>query len=144
MQFGFCSCNASVAIAKSIAPECRMKLINTRTPAALLLPAVQALQAVCQACVPLLCLSPAFMAQGVDKCYDDSEAEVVAREADLLQYLEQIRRQLRAGKELCYVTVNKDANLLEIPQASTQWQSGAAVTYAVPVLQKPKQMTVYR
>ena len=37
-------------------------------------------------------------------------------EADMAEYLQQIRRQLGAGKDLCYVTVNKDVNLLEIPE----------------------------
>ena len=54
--------------------------------------------------------------QGVDKEYDDAEGRVKDMEADLAEYLHQIRRQLGAGKELCYVTVNKDVNLLEIPQ----------------------------
>ena len=52
----------------------------------------------------------------MDRGYDEADAAVVTCEADLAKYLEQIRQQLRAGKDLCYVTVNKDANLLEIPQ----------------------------
>lgn len=56
--------------------------------------------------------------QGVDQGYDEAEAAVTACEAELAKYLKQIRQQLRAGQDLCYVTVNKDANLLEIPQVS--------------------------
>ena len=56
------------------------------------------------------------MLQGVDKAHDDAEGRVKDREADLSDYLSQVRRQLGGGKDLCYVTVNKDANLLEIPQ----------------------------
>lgn len=52
----------------------------------------------------------------MDAGYDEAEAEVALREADLARYLKRIREQLRAGPDLCYVTVNKDANLLEIPQ----------------------------
>lgn len=54
--------------------------------------------------------------QGVDQEYDDAEGRVKDREADLAEYLGQIRKQLGGGKELCYVTVNKDVNLLEVPQ----------------------------
>ena len=54
--------------------------------------------------------------QGVDKEYDDAEGRVKDKEADLAEYLAQIRKQLGAGKNLGYVTVNKDVNLLEIPQ----------------------------
>ncbi|KAL0028206.1 hypothetical protein WJX79_001719 [Trebouxia sp. C0005] len=54
---------------------------------------------------------------GVDKEYDDAEGRVKDKEADLAEYLDQIREQLGAGRDLCYVTVNKDVNLLEIPQA---------------------------
>ena len=54
----------------------------------------------------------------MNKEYDDAEGRVKDAEADLADYLQQIRRQLAAGKDLCYVTVNKDANLLEIPQVS--------------------------
>ena len=56
----------------------------------------------------------------MDRGYDETDAAVAACEADLAKYLEQIRQQLRAGKDLCYVTVNKDANLLEIPQVGFQ------------------------
>lgn len=58
----------------------------------------------------------------MDKEYDDAEGRVKDAEADLAEYLQQIRRQLGAGKDLCYITVNKDANLLEIPQVSLQQQ----------------------
>ena len=58
----------------------------------------------------------------MDKEYDDAEGRVKDAEADLAEYLQQIRRQLGAGKDLCYVTVNKDANLLEIPQVTLQQQ----------------------
>lgn len=54
--------------------------------------------------------------QGVDQTYDDAEGRVKDREADLAEYLGQIRKQLGGSKELCYVTVNKDVNLLEVPQ----------------------------
>lgn len=54
----------------------------------------------------------------MDKEYDEAEGRVKDAEADLAEYLQQIRHQLGAGKDLCYVTVNKDANLLEIPQVS--------------------------
>ena len=54
--------------------------------------------------------------QGVDKEYDDADGRVKDKEADLAEYLDQVREQLGAGKDLCYVTVNKDVNLLEIPQ----------------------------
>lgn len=60
--------------------------------------------------------------QGVDKKYDEAEGRVKDAEADLAEYLQQIRRQLGAGKDLCYVTVNKDANLLEVPQVTLQHQ----------------------
>ena len=52
----------------------------------------------------------------MDKEYDEAEGRLKDIEADLAEYLQQIRGQLGAGKELCYVTVNKDVNLLEIPQ----------------------------
>jgi len=58
------------------------------------------------------------MMQGVDKEYDDAEGRVKDKEADLAEYLDQVREQLGAGKDLCYVTVNKDVNLLEIPQVN--------------------------
>ena len=58
----------------------------------------------------------------MDKEFDDAEGRVKDAEADLAEYLQQIRRQLGAGKDLCYITVNKDANLLEIPQVSVQQQ----------------------
>ena len=54
--------------------------------------------------------------QGVDTDYDDAEGRVKDIEADLAEYLQQIRQQLGGSKELCYVTVNKDVNLMEIPQ----------------------------
>ncbi|DBA75103.1 TPA: hypothetical protein ACH3X1_010428 [Trebouxia sp. C0004] len=54
---------------------------------------------------------------GVDKEYDDAEGRVKDKEAGLAEYLDQIREQLGGGKDLCFVTVNKDVNLLEIPQA---------------------------
>lgn len=56
--------------------------------------------------------------QGVDAKYDDAVGRVKDVEADLAEYLQQIRRQLGAGKDLCYVTVNKDVNLLEIPEVT--------------------------
>ena len=58
--------------------------------------------------------------QGVDRASDEADAAVAACEADLAKYLEQTRQQLRAGKDLCYVLVNKGANLLEIPQVGSQ------------------------
>lgn len=60
--------------------------------------------------------SKALLLQGVDKEYDDAEGRVKDREADLADHLKQVRRQLGAGKDVCFVTVNKDANLLEMPQ----------------------------
>jgi len=68
--------------------------------------------------------------QGVDKEYDDAEGRVKDKEADLAEYLDQIREQLGAGKDLCYVTVNKDVNLLEIPQVNL-----VAFADALPTLQ---------
>lgn len=56
--------------------------------------------------------------QGVDKDFDEAEEAVKGREADLAEYLRQIRAEFGAGQELSYVTVNKDANLLEIPQVT--------------------------
>ena len=60
----------------------------------------------------------------MDRGYDEADAAVAACEADLAKYLEQNRQQVRAGKDLCYVTINKDASLLEIPQV------GSAVKHA--------------
>ena len=60
----------------------------------------------------------------MDKEYDEAEGRVKDAEADLAEYLQQIRRQLGAGKDLCYITVNKDANLLEIPQVALREQQG--------------------
>ena len=60
----------------------------------------------------------------MDREYDDAEGRVKDAEADLAEYLQQIRRQLGAGKDLCYITVNKDANLLEIPQVTLQERQG--------------------
>lgn len=54
----------------------------------------------------------------MDAKYDDAVGRVKDVEADLEEYLQQIRRQLGAGKDLCYVTVNKDVNLLEIPEVT--------------------------
>ena len=56
--------------------------------------------------------------QGVDKDFDDAEEAVKGREAALAEYLQQIRDELSAGQDLCYVTINKDVNLLEIPQVT--------------------------
>lgn len=56
--------------------------------------------------------------QGMDAGYDDAVGRVKDVEADLADYLRQIRHQLGAGKDLCYVTVNKDVNLLEIPEVT--------------------------
>ena len=70
------------------------------------------------------------MMQGVDKEYDDAEGRVKDKEADLAEYLAHIRKQLGAGKDLCYVTVNKDVNLLEIPQVHL-----IAFADALPTLQ---------
>lgn len=58
----------------------------------------------------------------MDKEFDDAEGRVKDAEADLAEYLQQIRRQLGAGKDLCYITVNKDANLLEVPQVTLHQQ----------------------
>ncbi len=68
------------------------------------------------------------MMQGVDKEYDDAEGRVKDKEADLAEYLAQIREQLGAGKDLCYVTVNKDVNLLEIPQVHLIASAAALLT----------------
>ena len=70
------------------------------------------------------------MVQGVDQEYDDAEGRVKDKEADLAEYLDQVREQLGAGKDLCYVTVNKDVNLLEIPQVNL-----TAFADALPTLQ---------
>ncbi len=70
------------------------------------------------------------MMQGVDQEYDNAEGRVKDKEADLAEYLDQIRKQLGAGENLCYVTVNKDVNLLEVPQVNL-----VAFANALPTLQ---------
>ncbi len=55
----------------------------------------------------------------MDAKYDDAVGRLKDVEADLAAYLQQIRGQLGAGKDLSYVTVNKDVNLLEIPEVTT-------------------------
>ncbi len=56
--------------------------------------------------------------QGVDADYDAAEAAVEAKEGDLNDHLKEVRRAIGGGREVCYVSVNKDSHLIEVPQQS--------------------------
>ena len=54
--------------------------------------------------------------QGVDSAFDDAEEGLEQALADLQAYLMDVRRQLGAGAEVSYVSLNKDPFLLEVPE----------------------------
>ncbi len=66
--------------------------------------------------------------QGVDTDYDSAEAAVNAREDDLKDHLKDVRRSLGGGREVCFVSVNKESHLIEVPHARLipLWRSPTA------------------
>ena len=54
--------------------------------------------------------------QGVDSAFDEAETGLDQALADLQAYLKDVRRQLGAGAEVSYVSLNKDPFLLEVPE----------------------------
>ena len=64
--------------------------------------------------------------QGVDADYDAAEAAVNAREDDLKEHLKDVRRSLGGGREVCFVSVNKESHLIEVPAPCWFHSSSAA------------------
>ena len=56
--------------------------------------------------------------QGVDAEYDEAEAAIAAAEKGLKAYLREARDDCDAGKEITYISLQKESHVLEIPQVS--------------------------
>ena len=65
-------------------------------------------------------------ASGVDPAYDAAEAAVAEAELSLAEYLKSARRELGAGKEVKFASLNKDSHVLEVPEdlaVPREWES---------------------
>ncbi len=54
--------------------------------------------------------------QGVNAEYDAAEEHLAAADAKLTVYLKELRCLLGAGKEVCYVALNKETHVIEVPE----------------------------
>lgn len=54
------------------------------------------------------------MLQGVDPEFDAADAEVEAASEALEEHLISVRKALGGGREVCFVSVNKDSHLIEV------------------------------
>lgn len=55
----------------------------------------------------------------MDSAFDEAEEGLEQALANLQAYLKDVRRQLGAGAEVSYVSLNKDPFLLEVPEVRT-------------------------
>ena len=60
-----------------------------------------------------------LLEQGVDEAFDAAKAAIQGADRRLKEYLKEVRSTLGAGKEVTYVTVNKESHLIEVPEVLT-------------------------
>ena len=54
--------------------------------------------------------------QGVSAEFDEAEGILDGIDAELQSHLEQVKSQLKSNRSICYVSLNKDSHVLEIPE----------------------------
>lgn len=59
------------------------------------------------------------MLQGVDPEFDAADAEVEEASEALQEHLVTVRKALGGGREVCFVSVNKDSHLIEVRPSLT-------------------------
>lgn len=65
-------------------------------------------------------------APGVDPCFDTAQQAVHDAEAALEDYIEDVRAQLKTGKEVKYASLNRETHVIEVPDSLTvprDWES---------------------
>lgn len=54
--------------------------------------------------------------QGVDADFDKAESALGLVDAELVEHLQDVKTQLKGNKNICYVSLNKDSHVFEIPE----------------------------
>lgn len=54
--------------------------------------------------------------QGVSAEFDEAEGNLEGIDEELQGHLEQVKAQLKSNRSICYVSLNKDSHVLEIPE----------------------------
>lgn len=57
--------------------------------------------------------------QGVSAEFDEAEATLESVDGELQSHLEQVKSQLKSNRSICYVSLNKDSHVLEIPEVQS-------------------------
>lgn len=58
--------------------------------------------------------------QGVSAEFDEAEDALESNDQALQSHLEQVKAQLKSNRGICYVSLNKDSHVLEIPEVPTK------------------------
>ncbi len=54
--------------------------------------------------------------QGINEDYDKAEEDIAAADRELKAYLKEVRGELGAGKEVCFVPLHKETHVIEVPE----------------------------
>ncbi len=57
--------------------------------------------------------------QGVSKEFDEAESTLEGIDDELQSHLDHVKAQLKSNRSICYVSLNKDSHVLEIPEVSS-------------------------
>ncbi len=61
-------------------------------------------------------IAPLAHLQGINEDYDKAEEDIASADRELKAYLKEVRGELGAGKEVCFVPLHKETHVIEVPE----------------------------